>query len=378
MIFSVFETLDAAAPEWDRVLPPDHQLQSKYLKALQASTKDIDFRYVIFREENDADAIAVGYFQLIHFTDKNYNYPYFRNLLLKSIEKRFMKKGFGILACGNLFRIDFPGIYIKNEKVAVKEIISYVELFLRDHRVKYDAILIKDWPYAAEQQWSKIYGYQRWPDDLTMKLRLNSAWKSFGDYIGALKHKYAQRVRRARIKANKLIRRELSDADISQYKKEIYELYKQVMERQVIRMGIINEDYFNQMKRAFNDQFKVFGYFIGERLVAFSSNIIYPRMWELHYIGFDYRMNETSWLYYNLMFDAIGDAIHYGKEELELGRTAREAKATLGAQPAYFTSFVRLNGAIARWIAKILATRFNQRIGTQWLERHPYKQDGAV
>ena len=124
------------------------------------------------------------------------------------------------------------------------------------------------------------------------------------------------------------------------------------------------------MKKAYGVRFRLFGYFLENRLIAFSSNIAFENLWELHYIGMDYPANENHWLYFNILFDAIGDAIEDGKNELELGRTALAAKTSLGARPVYFKNYMRLKGIIPRLAVKLLGQNFNENVGQNWEERN--------
>ena len=66
-------------------------------------------------------------------------------------------------------------------------------------------------------------------------------------------------------------------------------------------------------------------------------------------------------------------AIESGKKGVELGRTAREAKAMLGGKPIYFASFFRLRGWLVNKLVSRFTNAFNNKTGENWQLRHPWK-----
>jgi hypothetical protein len=371
--FKSFDTLSGIESTWDAILPEGHQLCSGELLLLEkVNSNDLTFRYVIFYDDDLEKAAGVAYFQVINFSKKHYRAPLFENRLAKGVENLLMRKGYKIFICGNLFRIDYPGIYFQEHKTSASEIMASLENFIGHANPSPAAVLIKDWKDTWSKEWVTKYLYKGWPDDLTMKLNLQPSWNSFQDYTDSLKHKYAQRVRKARSRFGEVVRQELSLGEISVHGNKLNELYQQVVQRQMIRMVILNPEYFIQMKKHYKDDFKLFAYFTDGKLIAFTTNILYDHQWELHYIGMDYKYNDQMWLYFNLLYDAIGDAISAGKKELELGRTARQAKTMLGAQPVYFSSFYKLKGTIVNRLVNFFAERFNTEMESA-VERHPFK-----
>ncbi|MBK6445652.1 MAG: hypothetical protein IPF81_10230 [Bacteroidetes bacterium] len=74
-------------------------------------------------------------------------------------------------------------------------------------------------------------------------------------------------------------------------------------------MGIVDEKYFIALRNACKDRFRMIGYFIGEKLIAFSSTLEHQEKLEVHYIGLDYTYNKSHALYFNILFDGIEQAI---------------------------------------------------------------------
>ncbi len=374
MLYKAYASLKEQAVSWDSLLPESHHMRSKHLLALElCKPADLEFAYLFFYQEDKPQPVACAYFQLVHFTTKNYQYPLWKSKWLAPIEKWLLKKGFDILVCGNLFRVDFPAIYIAEKEVQLTELFGALELYYKKLQPQPHAILIKDCRDGTDTTWVKAFNFRNWPEDLTMKLDLPSSWKNFSDYTSALKHKYAQRVKKIQRKAQAVIRRDLTVQEIMFYGEELEQLFYNVVRKQAIRLVIPDKSYFLEMKKNYGDAFLLTGYFEGNRLIAFCSHFIYPDIWELHYIGMDYTKNEDYLLYFNMMYDGIALAIAHGKPTLELGRTAREAKSMLGARPIYFTSYFRLRGWLVNRLVVQFADAFNDRAGQSWQVRNPMK-----
>lgn len=372
MNFKVLPSLIDHHGDWNQILPENHHLRAEQLLPLeQSELSDIAFLYLICYEHDEI--VAIAYFQYVHFKSRHYKFPLSGNRLIHPIENLLMRKGYRILVCGNLFRVDFPGIFIRPGGLTAIELLHGIEKFFNEINPKPVVLLLKDWKAESTPTEMNRYGYKAWPGDLTMKLDIRPEWLSFQDYTLALKHKYAQRLRKIQSRGDSIIRKELLLEDIIRHGDEIESLYCNVVKKQVIRLVIATKQYFIQMKQARGTSFRMIGYFEGDQLIAFSAHNVYDELWELHYIGMDYIKNEQYSLYFNIMFDGIKLAINEKKKALELGRTAREAKAMIGAQPIYFNSYFRLRG----WLVNILVDRFagafNDKAGDSWQDRQPFK-----
>lgn len=375
LYYKVYASLKEQAANWDKLLPELHHMRSEHLLALeQCKPADLEFAYLFFYKNDIAQPVACAYFQLVHFTTRHYQFPLWSNAWLAPLEKMVLRNGFHILVCGNLFRVDFPAIHIADMQVSLTELFDTLEIYYKKLQPQPHAILIKDCRSGTDTTWVKQFNFRNWPEDLTMKLDLNPAWKSLSDYTAALKHKYAQRVRKIQRSAASIARRNLAEEEIKFYGDELEQLFYNVVRQQAIRLVIPDKSYFLEMKKSYGEAFQLTGYFEGEKLVAFSSHFIYEETWELHYIGMDYAKNEQYLLYFNMMYDGIAMAITNKKKAVELGRTAREAKSMLGGKPIYFTSYYRLRGWLVNKLVAQFAHTFNEKTGESWHVRSPMKK----
>jgi len=360
LTYTVYKNIDETSAKWDSFLPDNHHLLSFQLRILEKSgLSNVNFYYLIFSNK-EGETVGLAYFQDLPFQREHYNYPLSKNVFLKQLESLFTKRGFRILALGNLLRINAPGLFFDERKISSLEIFSQLEEFYKSLGSQPDSILIKDWQFEDDHHWAKQLKYSPWQADLTMKLKMNPRWKSMDDYVSSLRHRYSQRYRKMRRMLSPISRRALSEDQIRFFEKELSQLYLNVVQRQSIRLLIVTGEYFMEMKKSLGDCFIVMGYFHGEKLVAFSSNISHENQWELHYIGLDYHYNKEYSIYFNILYDAISDSIEASKQEMELGRTARNTKAIMGAEPVYFRNYVRFKNRTARLVTGFLRKFFNQ------------------
>ena len=83
-------------------------------------------------------------------------------------------------------------------------------------------------------------------------------------------------------------------------------------------------------------------------MIGFYTYIFYTNEMETHYIGLDYAYNDTHKTYFNILFLSVQKMIERKYEKLELGRTAKEAKANLGAVPKQIFNYVKVKNPLAK------------------------------
>jgi hypothetical protein len=148
-------------------------------------------------------------------------------------------------------------------------------------------------------------------------------------------------------------------------------LYLELVNKQMITIGTLNSSYFANMKKQLNERFECFGFFKEDELVAFSSHIYYPTKneMEIHYIGINGQLNNQYQLYFNILCHGVETAINKQFVSLELGRTAKEAKANMGAVAQVNQSYVWLSSRILRSIFKYMSSNSDN----SKINRQPFK-----
>lgn len=363
----------ALPPEWDVLVPQDHFLQSASLQLYEeAELPSVAFSYVLAYREGEP--VAAAYFQTLSIRAHHLNAA-----ALKPWQRRAWR-AFTAAACprllvsGHLFRHDVRALYRRADLEpfeAFKVFRDVVEEAAR--RTHASAVLLKDPPDSMLtyfQQFAPDYLLLR--ADVSMAMAVQPAWEIFADYEKALKHKYAQRARNVRKAAAGLTIRELSATEVVERKADLYALYRQVTERQPVRLGFLSPELLPMLKKAHADSLRVWGFFEDDRLVAFASAWVRDVAFDMFYIGFDYERNAELQLYFNILFFAIEQAILLRKPELILGRTALEAKARLGCKPTYLQTYLYIRNPLLRaWVTRMQG-RFSAGEG-EWESRHPFK-----
>lgn len=355
--------------QWDLFNAPHSALQSNYLSALEnAGALDLSFRYLLIKKENEI--VGRVYFQLMHFSHRNLSVSDSTIWQkLASVLIRFFP--FRIIICGNLFAVDFPPLDFQVDKISERQILEIISSFASNE--KHDVLVLKDMPGNFIPDVAKSYGFNVFASDLTMKLMISPTWKSYHDYEKALTHKYAQRARKIRKAGSVLERRQFDSRLLATHQKDVSRLFQEICSKQTIRMGIVDAKYFIELFNNCGNRFSMTGYFLDNKLVAFASMLDHNDTLELHYIGMNYTYNKTHNLYFNILFDGIEQAILKSKKELELGRTAREAKAVIGCQPVYFNDYILIRNRITRWSVSVIQEYFQNKMGESWRNRHPFK-----
>lgn len=139
-------------------------------------------------------------------------------------------------------------------------------------------------------------------------------------------------------------------------------------------MGLLKASYFVEMQKYYQHNFKLVGYFDGSQLVGFSSYICYDQHMEIHFIGFDYHYNEVNKVYFNILFDGIKEAIAKQYGRIELGRTAKEAKASAGAVSVDIYNYIKLKHGLPSLSFSFFNGMFNSNVGESWKSRNPFKE----
>jgi hypothetical protein len=370
----IHDSFSEIKSQWLEFLPEQHHLVSDDVLAIENShLSDIQVKYIDLYKDNVW--IGVAYLQCLNFNTKHYKNKTFEHPLFEPIKNCLIGRKVQFLICGNLFRVKFQGFYFK-DKVQRPLIFDYLSILKKqlNQNGSYCGILLKDCSRTFTTEQCSLTAFKPFRNDLTMELVLRE-WHTFEDYCQDLTRKYRQRAFKIRKALEGIEVRELGLEEINQYADRLIELYQNIVKEQSITLGVLNAQYFVQMKALKPNNFRVYGYFRANELVAFSSQIDYPakNSMEIHYIGLDYQYNQTHQLYFNILFDGICCAMQRGYKKLEMGRTAKEAKANTGATAIENFNYIWIKPGILRVVFYFLNQWYAQNIGDNWQERHPFK-----
>lgn len=370
----LYTTCDKLPNAWGDLLPEGHFLQKEQLAINEAAQlPDVGFLYALVFK--NGIAVAAAYFQVLSLKANHLNatgIPKWQHHLWRLFAGITCPK---LLVAGHLFRHDVASFYAAPSLAAYEAFLCYRAAINKAMKqVCAAAILVKDLPENQVNYFQHFEPeYLLLRNDISMELEIPAEWNELADYENALKHKYAQRLRKLRQSWQSLEIRALTTSEITANKDQLYALYRQVSDHQQVRMGFLSPDFFPLLRRFYGDDLKVWGVYADGKMIAFLSAWTKGDVFDMFYIGFDYERNAALFLYFNILFFSLEQAILLKKKKLILGRTALDAKARLGCRPRYLSTFIYIkNRRIRNYVI-----RAQQQMTTQegsWESRHPFKK----
>lgn len=339
----------------------------QYLKSFEAALPSkMKVQYYICTQNNEVVAIAfLQQFRFSAFTIKETN-------IFKQLAFRFF---FNIIPChlsycGSLFCIALPGMAFKNN-ISDTEKVGIMNALASQHGTT--VTVLKDIKtkniFLELSKNKKVFPITT---DSTMELQMQNHWNSFENYLADLQHKYRQKAKKVLKQFEAVEVKELSLDEIILHKNKIYELYLNVLNKQTFRLGMVEENYFIELKKGLKNNFIITGYFLNDELIAFRSAFLMDTRMEIHLIGLNYEANKDLQIYFNILYDNIKFAIEKKVSVLELGRTAQDAKRLIGALPKQFDDAVYFKSKFFKKVFNFLYGRYNNN-GNDLPIRNPFK-----
>jgi len=377
---SVFKSVnDVETVHWNRVTDQKNiYLSLGYLDAIEKSlNSEITFRYLIFYNAAHIP-VAVAAVQFLPFFNKAINKEDPLCLVKDKIKKKLLSSsGVEIMTCGSPFSCGENGFMFTNdisENEAYENLTEgLIKLQKSEKRnQKAPVLLVKEfWPdsYSAFSS-LKQSGFKDFMIDVNMVMKIDTAWKSFDDYLFTMVTKFRTKAKSAFKKSTDIQVKDLQVKDIIKNKKTIESLYNSVVEKSHFTFGKLNGESFVNLKKNLGNRFIIKGYFFNEELVGFSSALIYNNVTDACYVGINYELNQQYAIYQRMLYDYVALAISESCTELRFGRTAEEIKSTIGAQPVNMKLFIRHQNKIKNSLLKHV---FGSIIPSPFELRNPFK-----
>lgn len=341
---------------WDKLLPDNHHLKSDKIKFYNENTSVESLTFIVWDQK---EPIAAIYLQKSKFPLNQIKVSDLKISLLELFTKcvENLSCSLDVLVCGNIFKSNQEGFYIKKGYTRIHIFETLVEFLEQNPNTKnFAGLLVKecDTPFDISK---KLIPFSQ---DISMQMCIDPSWKNMGDYASVLDKKYRSRYKKIIAKFDSLTFTELNIEDIKLHQKRIYELYLEVLQNQTVKLGEIKPTYFLELKKLLGDNLQVFGVFKDEKIIAFSTHIFSGNgQMEIHYIGIDYTENENYNLYFNILYFGLSEAINRHQSKIELGRTAEVAKSSMGAKPVKKLNYLYFKKHIYKlsfklWIEKLM------------------------
>lgn len=373
----IFTSIKDLPEDWDEFAKVNQSMLETAVLGVpeKSSLVDINYFYVLVREKKGV--IALFYFQ--NLTVRKDYYPDFSKLSFaaKNLYCLVSSNNYNLLINGHLFNNDIPGASFNLKHKNKEDIFTIFEKVVT--KVKRESnssiLIIKDPDFSLEQGLLKIKRkYKSMPDDILMAMDIPERWNSVIDYIDSLSKKYAVRAKKIEESLQNINIEEFDVNQLKEHSNILQELYMNVISKSSFKMGILNMNYFIEMKLALRENFKFNVWKIKEQIVGFTTYIKYGRSLELYYIGYDYKLNKSYHLYQCMLQQGIKDAIAEQVSVLKLGRTAYEAKAIVGAKPLIKRNYFQISNPLLKIAYRYAADYFISENNTNWQVRNPFKE----
>jgi hypothetical protein len=366
---------------WEEVNEGQLYLSIPYLEALEQTMEgDMEFRYVIFYCE-EYQPLGIAYFQLVDLVDNGSKYRDAVQKLGKGIGSYIVKEmKVRTIVNGNVFQCGRFG-YQFQDKVPHEAALAAVEETMdrfrrtKEHRGKASIVLFKEFApnefNVSDCLLSKRYHMFRM--DVNMVMDINTSWKNLEDYEEAITSKSRTRLKSILKKSDAIEVRDMDVEEIAKYADRINELFQQVLEKSSFKFGELKSEIYVAWKNTLKEKLIFKGFFENEVMIGFNSAFVHEDYIDAHYVGIDYEKNEQFSLYQRMLVELLCDAIHLGMKQLIMGRTAEQAKSTLGAYPVDMRLYAKHRNALAnKLIAPVLASVKPSEFET----RNPFKKVG--
>ena len=389
--YAFFRTIESAGNDWEVVAnrSGDVFLQRPYLHALEmAPPHEIRFGYLVFYVDNSPAGIAVcqtkRFSAAESITDLNNTPerdPCFYNGVANWLKRRIAGwVDAEILVCGNLMVTGKHGFWFDPALIALEETPTLLLNGLQGCIPQFDRnsskiamILIKDVTPEEQPVLGKYFTQKQFSEfDIqpNMVLHLDD-YADFDSYLGAMTTKYRTRAKRAFKKGEALERRELSKNEIMEAAPEMFALYKSVAKSAGFNVVDLNENYMPVLFKSLEGDFRVFGYYLEGKMVAYCTTLKNNEELEAHFLGYDKALNHDYQLYLNMLYDMIRVAFSSGCSRVIFARTALEIKSSAGAVPEHLYCYLKhQNPLINNFTSNILEYLTPVE---EWQQRHPFK-----
>jgi hypothetical protein len=157
-------------------------------------------------------------------------------------------------------------------------------------------------------------------------MRLPCRFQSFADYERSLRSPWRRRLRHIRSRFDRV---ETVHQDCRAFSDRHHALYLAVMARARHRLEVLEAEFFRRLPAPI----ELVSCYAGRQLLCWR--LILAERGRLTFLlgGHDHHYNEAFATYFNNLFGLLEDGLRHGAREIELGQTAEDAKARLGARP---------------------------------------------
>ena len=381
--YKIYSSTKELPSDWNSLAKHDVFLQSQYLKALEdSSPKNISWFYLGIFESEQLVAIAIIQRVELYLEDifRNYKDSHFRQKF-KYFVSKFLRGN--MLVIGNLMHTGQHGFYFDADKITQSKflqttfsaLVQLKHIIRRENRKRIRIIVFKDYftddAIHKETSFFKSHKLHKLTVQPNMIMDIDANWNTFDDYYSDINKKYKQRYKAARKKAVRIVKKEMSIMEIELHCDQLYEFYRTVSDNSRINTFILPKGHFCELKRQLGQNFKVFGYYLDDILIAFYTLILNNGTLETYFLGYDEKDQSTNQLYLNMLYDMLEFGISNKFHSIVFARTAMEIKSSVGAKPIEMNLYLKHTNSLMNYALNRIFNLMNP--AQQWEERHPFR-----
>lgn len=230
---------------------------------------------------------------------------------------------------------------------------------------------------AGRSQWRKGWVDLEFDPVMRVSLLGKPTWE---DYLAAMRTKARTKVKRILTLSAPLDFQSLSAGEIEAELDDLYRLYMNVYGRAAFRLGCLQPEDLVLLKEELGEKFQLWVAKLDGQTVGFHCGMSDGEDVEAYFVGFEVTYNKSHALYQRMLVEFIQWGIAEKCTSVNLGRTALDIKASLGAEPQRLVLHERMKNpvmhALARWAARASAPK-QHVLKRAWREEETSKE-GSV
>lgn len=378
LTYQIYYSYKNLPSKWDDLANNNIFLSSDYLEILEKSApENMICHYIGFFRAKELVGIALSQFldliKLESFGERDKCIKTsIRNSLFKNFCSHVLIIGNNMLTGQNAYA--FSDRIDKNTALlCLKTASKKLETIFKNKGQKVHITTFKDFPQEETEifQNTGFQDYFQFSTQPNMIFAIPTHWKTEQDYIHALSKKYRDQYKRARKKAEKVVKIKMHLKDIIKHEETIYDLYFHVAKNAHFNTFFLAKNHFRSLKEILKDQFLFYGYFLDEKLIGFNTIIKNGEVMDTYFLGYDESIQREKMLYLNMLYDIIAYSINKGSKEIVFARTALEIKSAVGAKPKEMFGYMKhSNPILDRFMEKLFCYLEPKVV---WKERNPFK-----
>ena len=374
----IFDTINDLPENWNAVAAENHFLQLPYLKVLELSAPtNMQCFYIGYYENATLIGVSLAQYldlnKLESFGERDNCFKtYIRNFIFRNFASHTLFIGNNMITGQNSF--------IFNKKISFEDV-SHVLMqssqelvkYFKQKGIKIHLVSFKDFYQDCatafkNHAFANVYEFNTQPN---MIFELPASWQSNEDYYNSFSKKYRDQYKRAHKKFEGISVKELDIEEVVHYEARINELYHYVAKNAPFNTFFLAENHFSTFKKQCGNGFKIFGYFLDDKLIGFHSVLLNDTVLETYFLGYDDQVQKEKMLYLNMLYNMTEFGITHQFKKIIFGRTALEIKSSIGATPVMMSGFIyHRNKLVNKFLGKIFK---NLEPETVWQQRHPFK-----